>query len=288
MKNHFLVLIGALAVTIFSCQWLSHNFMPSHRNYSELLAQSHPGIQRQIGVKSIQTRSKAVLKPKDKASSVLNQNPKHSPGRFAVWKKFLQEQAALDKGESVGERVNRNVALGDGLAAQLEQNENVANGASQGSGSMSMVLKSADATIANAGFDTFSKKSKLFGHMNGNQLRRQMELHGTDSKFVSLKRILENSRHDLRKALHGEILNSQRRSGLGALALDSMTDGLRDGLSVYRKNPITGTARGALAMVGSNFVNSIGKEEERKLASGSLPLQATLIGLGSLPHASRS
>ncbi len=115
-----------------------------------------------------------------------------------------------------------------------------------------------------------------------------MEVHGSDSKFVSLKRILQNSRRDLRKALHGENLNNHKRVGLGALALDSMTDGLSDGLSVYRKNPITGTARGALAMVDSNFVDSIGKEEERKLASGSLPLQATLVGLGSLPHTSRS
>ena len=291
MKNHFLALIGALAVTILSCQWLSQSFIPSHRNFSELLAQPHTEIRKQTDVKSaIQMKTDPRINPKNKISSILShQKQKHSSvGRFAVWKKFLQEQAALDHGETVGERVDRNIALGDGLTAQLEQNENVANEASQGSGSMSMVLKSADATIANAGFDTFSRKGKLFGQMNGNQLRKQMEVYGTDSKFVSLKRILENSRHDLREALHGEILNNQKRVGLGALALDSMTDGLRDGLSVYRKNPITGTASGALAMVDSNFVDSIGKEEERKLASGGLPLQATLVGLGSLPRASRS
>jgi hypothetical protein len=290
MKNHLAALVGALAVTILSCQFLSHCFIPSHRGFSELLAQPHPGLFKQTGVKSATlSKSNPSIKPNDKMSLILNhQKEKHSPGRFAVWKKFLQEQAALDKGESVDERVNRNIALGDRLTAQLEQNENVADGAIQGSGSMSMVLKSADATIANSGFDTYSRKGNLLGQLNGNQLWRQMEVHGTDSKFISLKRILENSRHDLRKALHGEIPNSHKRVGLGVLALDSMTDGLRDGLSVYRKNPITGTARGALAMVDSNFVDGIGKEEERKLASGSLPLQGTLVGLGSLPRASRS
>jgi hypothetical protein len=291
MKNHILGVIGVFVMTILSCQWLSHTFIPARRDLPELLARPHPGVLKRAGVKSaIPMQSAKEMKTNDKISSAQTRwkQQKHTTGRFSVWKKFLQEQAALDKGESVGERVDRNIALGDGLTAQLEQNENVANGASQSSGSMAKVLKSADATIANAGFDTFSRKSKLFGQLNGNQLRKQMEFPGTDSNFISLKRILKNSRHDLRKALHGEILNSQKSVGLGALALDSMTDGLRDGLSVYRKNPITGTASGALAMVDSSFVNSIGKEEERKLASGSLPLQATLVGLGSLPHASRS
>ena len=220
----------------------------------------------------------------DRAHSTANvqRNVGSLQGRFAVWKKFVRDQNSLDNGETVGERQNRNAALGFGLAAQMEQDDYLADG-DLGDPSLSKVLKSADATLSEAGLKRSGKdSSSLYGNLNGNQLRKEMEILGSDSndKYVSLKKALESSRRDLRRVLNGLTVNRHQSVGLGDLAVNSMTEGFKSGLQVYRRNPITGAAKGSLTAVDSTFVDRLGKQEMRSVAAGRLPVQATLIGLG--------
>jgi hypothetical protein len=265
MKNHFGLIF--LAAATLSCVYVANRvslYVYSATDEAAELPKAHPH-----------------LKP-GRARINLNSYPSRLSGRFAVANKFLSEQNVLDSGETLDERQNRDAALGYGLAAQLEQDEDTAEG-DDSSPTLTKALRSADAALADAGFKkSVGRKRTLFGNLNGNQLRKEMEITGGDSddSMVSLRAALSSSRRNLRRAVKGDVVDHQGSVGLGSLAINSMVEGFKSGLRVYRRNPITGTASGSLTAVDSNFVDRLGRREMRSVVAGKLPLQATVVGMG--------
>ena len=115
-------------------------------------------------------------------------------------------------------------------------------------------------------------------------MRKDLDIYGGNSEYVSLQKALKSSRQDLKRALDGDAMIHHDSVGLGALALSSMVRGIKSGLRVYRRNPVTGTSQGSLTAVNSDFVKRLGQQEMRSVAAGKLPLQATVIGLGSMQN----
>lgn len=202
--------------------------------------------------------------------------------RLDAIERFRDEQRQLDSGKTLKEREDLNLALGDGLNAQMQFAKSEGEMGPAKSSWLASALKSADASLAREGFGDTSNghrdKRLLLGGIDGNKVRRSMQINGLDIKQNNLAEALRRSTSELRMLKEGKDAPDENL-GLSRLAVNSVVDGLSSGLNVRRKNPIDGTSTGSLRLTGDRFAHSIATNEMRSVSAGKMTIGETMVGL---------
>jgi hypothetical protein len=208
--------------------------------------------------------------------------------------RFLADQAALDnKGtalttaQGLKQLEDENLAEGDDLSAGMQQHATAGLGALTGvDDNTARALRAADGAIEDAGLK--GGRGSLLGDLTGTQLQSEMSDGGMPTASnnahlgESLKEELEASRKELADVAAGG--NGGKYSGdlgLSESALNSVAEGMEDGLDADSVDPTTGLATGQLALVPSKFSQEIAKRELRHVAGGEMAEGGTLTGLVS-------
>jgi len=207
--------------------------------------------------------------------------------------RFLADQAALDKtsnavtAQGLKQMEDENLAEGDDLSAGMQQHATAGLGALTGvDDNTARALRAADGAIEDAGLK--GGRGSLLGDLTGTQLQSEMSGGGMPTASnnahlgESLKEELKASRKELADVAAGG--NGGKYSGdlgLSESALNSVAEGMEDGLDADSVDPTTGLATGQLALVPSMFSQTIAKREMRHVASGQMAEGGTLTGLVS-------
>ena len=214
----------------------------------------------------------------------------------SVIARFLADQAALDKTldsdvtqQGLQEMEDTNLAQGDGLLAGMQEHHAAGRGALVGGGvddSTAQALRAADGAIHAAGLYK-NGRGELLGELTGSQLSSEMSDGGMptakDNAQVgeSLKQELAASRRELADVAAGGTGSAYTASdmGLSESALNSVAEGMQDGLSAASVNPDTGLSSGSLALAPSSDAATLAARELRHVADGSMAASGTLTGL---------
>jgi len=210
--------------------------------------------------------------------------------------RFLADQAALDKTTSTAQGLQQiedeNLAEGDGLSAGMQQHATAGLGALTGvDDNTARALRAADGAIEDAGLKSGS--GSLLGDLTGTQLQAEMSDGGMPTARnnahvgMSLKQELDATRKELAAVAaggNGEKF-ADRDMGLSESALNSVAEGMEDGLDASSVDPTTGLATGQLALAPSTFSQTLAKREMRHVAGGRMAVGGTLTGLVSADDA---
>lgn len=210
--------------------------------------------------------------------------------------RFLADQAALDKTSSTAQGLQQiedeNLAEGDGLSAGMQQHSTAGLGALTGvDDNTARALRAADGAIDNAGLKSGS--GSLLGDLTGTQLQAEMSDGGMPTARnnahvgESLKQELDASRKELAAVSAGGngAKFADKDMGLSESALNSVAEGMEDGLDASRVDPTTGLASGQLALAPSTFSQTLAQREMRHVAGGKMQVGGTLTGLVSADEA---
>ena len=204
--------------------------------------------------------------------------------------RFLADQAALDKtsitASGLQQMEDENIALGDGLSAGMQQHAAAAKGVLAGvDDDTTRALRAADGAIKGAGLQSGS--DALLGDLSGTQLRSEMSDGGMPTAAnnahvgESLQEELEASRKELANVVAGG--NGGRYEdadmGLSESALNSVAEGMKDGLDAASIDPDTGLSSGQLALAPSAFSQRLAHRELRRVAAGTMSVGGSLTGL---------
>jgi hypothetical protein len=208
----------------------------------------------------------------------------------SLMSRFLADQSALDRFPSTAQGLQQiedeNLAEGDGLSAGMQQHASAGLGALTGiDDATARALRAADGAIQNAGLKSGS--GSLLGDLTGTQLASEMSDGGMPTARnnahvgSSLKQELEASRKELADVVAGgdgaKFVNEDM--GLSESALNSVADGMENGLDASQVDPTTGLATGQLALAPSKFAASLAKREMRHVAGGTMFEGGSLTGL---------
>jgi len=204
--------------------------------------------------------------------------------------RFLADQRALDRTPSTRQGLQQmedeNLAEGDGLSAGMQQHASAGLGALSGvDDATAQALRAADGAIQDAGLKGGS--GSLLGDLTGEQLASEMSDGGMPTAKnnahvgSSLKEELDASRKELADVVAGGDGSKfvSRDMGLSESALNSVAEGMEDGLDASQVDPTTGLATGQLALAPSSFAASLAKREMRHVAGGTMAEGASLTGL---------
>jgi len=214
--------------------------------------------------------------------------------RFRRDQRALRDMGSTRAGLSAIESANK--AEGDDLATAMQEQD-----MSDEDALTRNAVRASSGAIRGAGLRS-GGGAGLFGYLTGSEVAKGMSLGGTPDKDtdaalgVSLKQELEASRKELADVAAGgdgrKYLNEDM--GISESALNSVTQGMLDGLHTRRYSPLTGLSTGALELAPSAESTRLAQRELRRVAGGELPAQASLTGLvgrsvlARLPRAARA
>lgn len=196
-------------------------------------------------------------------------------GVLSAIDRFRRDQRALDHLGSTRQGISAmesaNEAEGDDLATAMQERDMSSEDALTRS-----AVRASSGAIRGAGLQ--SGQQGLLGDLSGNELEKSMSLGGDPNRGtnaalgVSLKQELAASRKELADVVAGGNAGKfdSRDMGISESALNSVTEGMVDGLSTQRYSPLTGLTSGALALAPSAFSTRLAQRELRRVASGQL------------------
>jgi hypothetical protein len=194
-------------------------------------------------------------------------------GVLSAIDRFRRDQRALDHLGSTRQGISAmesaNEAEGDDLATTMQERDMSSEDALTRS-----AVKASSGAIRGAGL--LSGRQGLLGDLSGDELETGMSLGGDPSRGtnaalgVSLKQELAASRKELADVVAGGSAAhfDNKDMGISESALNSVTEGMVDGLSTQRYSPLTGLTSGALKLAPSAFSTRLAQRELRRVASG--------------------
>ena len=170
-------------------------------------------------------------------------------GALSAIDRFRRDQRALDHLGSTRQGLNAmesaNEAEGDDLATAMQERDMSSEDALTRS-----AVRASSGAISGAGMS--SGRKGLLGQLTGDELAKGMSLGGDPSKGtnaalgVSLKQELAATRKELADVVAGGSAAhfDNKDMGISESALNSVTQGMVDGLSTQRYSPLTGLTSG--------------------------------------------